>query len=151
MVCFFVKILCIVLTAACLVVFPDSPAEAGNGFSFSWQANPPADKITGYRLYYGARSRYSAGGYEYYIDLTSSQRCPAGGNGFGCEPLPADALSCEDLFRDNPKCTLYTLPGHVYLAMTAYNDWSESTYSHEVTNFPVGVSVLSSVYKLLLD
>ncbi len=139
------------MVAACIAVFSNSSAEAEEGFSFSWQPNPVTDEVVEYRLYYGANSRYSAGGYSYYIDLTHSQRCPAGGNGYGCEPLPADAISCENLFREDPKCTLYTLRGHVYLAMTACNAWSESNYTHEVEFFAPGIMVLPNVYKLLLN
>lgn len=150
MACLFNKIFRLVLITAWLVVSFASPVVAGDGFSFSWQPNPATDEVVGYRLYYGSSSRSVTGGYDYYIELNSGQRCPAGGNGFGCEPLPAGALSCQNLFRDNPTCTVYNLPGHVYLAMTACNAWSESAYTHEVA-FPPRPLVLSQVYKLLLD
>jgi hypothetical protein len=136
------------LVAAFLIV----PARAAAGVSFSWRANPVEDDVVGYRLYYGVRSRSAAGHYDYYIDFTSMERCPAEGGGWGCDPLPASAVSCQDLFREIPKCTVNDLPGRSYLAMTAYNSVSESDYTQEIAYVSPEVRInLQAVYGLLLN
>ena len=138
-----------------LVAFYGSPAQAAKGITFSWVANPVEDEIVGYRLYYGQESRFTGGTYDHYIDFTSSQSCPADTNGYDCEPLASDAVSCEDLFREAPKCTINGLPDGLYFAMTAYNSQAESDYTHELYSNGNSVSpqklvVLQQVYSLLL-
>ena len=125
--------------------------------SFLWQANPPEEEVLGYRLYYGTSSRYVVGGYAQYIDFGSLQRCPADGHGLGCVPLGTDAVTCENLYRDSPKCTVNDLSGHLFFAMTAYNATSEGEYSAEVEYVPPGtispklIMTLHLVYSLLLE
>ena len=140
-----------ILVMAFLVCAGVAPVNAGEGVSFSWRANPVEDEIVGYRLYYGNMSRFVAGNYDFYIDFTTLQRCPASNNGSECEPLPDDAVTCQDLFRDNPHCTVYDLQGSVYLAMTAYNAQTESDYTQELNYISSEVVVgLQAVYGLLL-
>ncbi len=128
------------------------PVRESGAVTFSWRANPVSDDVVGYRLYYGARSRAVAGGYDYYIDFTSWQRCPAEGDGWGCDPLPDNAVACQDLFRDAPKCTVSDLPNRVFLAMTAYNTQVESDYTAELAYVSTQLKVnLQSVYGLLLN
>ena len=129
-----------------------SPAQAVEGITFSWSANPVEDEVVGYRLYYGPESRFSGGHYEYYIDFTYSESCPADTNGYGCEPLAADAVTCEDLFLETPKCTVNGLSGGLYFAMTAYNAQAESDYTNELHTSvsPQKLAVLQQVYSLLL-
>ena len=128
-----------------------SPVQAGEGVSFSWHANPIEDEVIGYRLYYGEESRFAAGNYDYYIDFTSWQRCPAGRGGLGCEPLPGDTVTCQDLFRETPQCTVHDLQGRLYFAMTAYNTQAESDYTQELKFISPDVFVaLQAVYSLLL-
>ena len=147
------------LLAAFFVSAGVSHVQAGEGVSFSWRANPVEDEIVGYRLYYGQESRLAASSYEYYIDFTSWERCPAGQDGFGCEPLPADAVTCQDLFLETPTCTVFDLQDRLYFAMTAYNAIAESDYTQEVSvlidkngnQIPVArLAVLQQVYSLLL-
>ncbi len=128
-----------------------SSVQAGDGVTFSWHANPGEDDILGYRLYYGTESRFTAGGYDYYIDFTSWQRCPANGDGSDCEPLPDNGVSCENLYQDYPTCTVYNLRGHLYFAMTAYSAQEESGYTQELDYIsPEVFAALQAVYKLLL-
>ncbi len=143
------------LLAAFFVSADLSPAQAAEGITFSWRANPVEDEVVGYRLYYGQESRLTGGQYERYIDFTSSESCLADTIGYGCEPLAADAVSCEDLFRETPKCTVNGLPGGLYFAMTAYNAQAESDYTHELQSTsnsvsPQKLAVLQQVYKLIL-
>jgi len=148
------SVACILLVA--FFVSADlSPAQAAEGITFSWRANPVEDGVVGYRLYYGPESRFTGAHYEYYIDFTSSESCPAATNGYGCEPLAADAVSCEDLFRETPKCTVNGLSGGLYFAMTAYNAHAESYYTHELYSNANSVllqklAALQQVYSLLL-
>ena len=147
-------IACFLLIA--FFVFADlTPALAADGITFSWRANPVEDEVVGYRLYYGQESRLTGGQYEHYIDFTSSESCPANTSGYGCEPLTDDAVSCEDLFRETPKCSVNNLPGGLYFAMTAYNAQAESDYTHELQSTsnsvsPQKLAVLQQVYKLIL-
>ena len=144
------SVACILLVA--FFVSADlSPAQAAKGITFSWGANPVEDEIVGYRLYYGPESRFTGAHYKYYIDFTSMESCPADTNGYGCDPLPADAVSCEDLFRETPKCTINGLPGGLYFAMTAYNAQAESDYTRELNSAsPQNFAFLPAVYNLLL-
>ena len=145
------------VSAACLLlvaffVSADvSPVQAGEGITFSWRANPVEDEIVGYRLYYGQESRFATFSYDYYIDFTSWQRCPAGKDGLGCEPLPVDSVTCQDLFQETPRCTVYDLQDRLYFAMTAYNAHAESDYTQEVNSIsPEVLAALQAVYGLLL-
>ena len=138
-----------------LVIFFVSSAQAAEGITFSWGANPVEDEIVGYRLYYGQESRFAGGNYDHYIDFTSSESCPADTNGYGCEPLAADAVSCENLYLETPKCTVNDLPDRLYFAMTAYNAQAESDYTHELRSNgsaipPQKLAALQQVYSLLL-
>lgn len=144
------SIVCFLLVT--LFVFADySPAQAAKGITFSWRANPVEDEVVGYRLYYGSKSRFTSGKYERYIDFTSSKSCPAGTNGYGCEPLTANAVSCNDLFRETPKCTVKVQSGDWYFAMTAYNGHAESNFTHELSTVsPQKYAFLRQVYHLLL-
>ena len=56
-------------------------ASVGANVTFSWQANPPEDYVIGYRLHYGAASRFNSNGtpkasfsYDYYIDFSDLKR-----------------------------------------------------------------------------
>ena len=148
------SVACFLLVA--LFVSADlSPAQAAEGITFSWRANPVEDDVIGYRLYYGPESRLTGGQYERYIDFTYSESCPANTSGYGCEPLADDAVSCEDLIHETPKCTINNLPGGLYFAMTAYNAQAESDYTHELQSAsnsvsPQKLAVLQQVYKLIL-
>jgi hypothetical protein len=126
----------LLVPAAWLLLFCFSPQTAGAGVTFSWQANPSQDEIVGYRLYYGTESRTVVGGYDQYIDFASLQRCPVGGNGLHCTPLRVEAVTCLDLYRDEPKCTVNDLNGHLFFAMTAYNATDESEYTPELEYLP---------------
>lgn len=139
------------LLVALLVSADLSPAQAAKGITFSWLANPVEDEIVGYRLYYGPESRFTAGHYDRYIDFTSLQSCPAGTNGYGCEPLTDNAVSCKDLFRETPKCTVKVGSGDWYFALTAYNAQAESDYTKELSCItPQKHAFLQQVYRLLL-
>ena len=148
--CFCRKIAHVSAAAFLLVAFFISPVQAGDGVTVSWHASPVEDEIVGYRLYYGAESRFTAGGYDYYIDFTSWEYCPANGDGVGCEPLD-DTVSCENLYQDYPTCTVRDLRGHLYLAMTAYSAQEESGYTQELDYIsPEVFAALQAVYQLLL-
>lgn len=143
-----------------------SSVQAGEGVSFSWRANPVEDQIIGYRLYLGQESRYDEENqlkmnfsYDYYVDLTSWEYCPADSDGYGCNPLPDDAVSCVDLFQENPKCTIHDLQDWSYFALTAYNAQEESDYTQELnlqidgngnSLSPGQLATLQVVYSLLL-
>lgn len=138
-----------------LVIIFLSPVQAAKGITFSWSANPVEDEVVGYRLYYGKDSRFTGGNYDRYIDFTSLESCPADTNGYGCEPLAANAVSCEDLFRESPKCTVNGLSGGLYFAMTAYTSQEESDYTNELKSDDNSapsqkVAVLQQIYSLLL-
>jgi len=121
--------------------------------TFTWLASPSQDEIVGYRLYYGKKSRWVAGKYEKYIDFTSMQTCSTAGDGSDCLPLPAGSVSCQDLFRDAPRCTVKHLDNRFYFALTAYNNNYESEYSSEISGYPSSlvkrVLTLQKVYHLL--
>src|SRR6056297_1139570 len=77
---------------------------------FAWQANPPEENVTGYRLYYDSESRFDSNNnlksgfsYNYYIDLSESMRCSYDN---GCENLAQNELSCNGLETSSPRCTL---------------------------------------------
>lgn len=153
LICFFRKFCHASVVCFLLVAFFVSSAQAA--VTFSWRANPVEDEVVGYRLYYGQESRLTGGQYERYIDFTSSESCPADTIGYGCEPLADDAVSCEDLSRETPRCTVNDLPGGLYFAMTAYNAQAESDYTHELQSTsnsvsPQKLAVLQQVYKLIL-
>lgn len=123
-----------------LNVFP-AGALALDKVTFSWQANPPEDYVLGYRLYYGASSRFGADGlpkanfsYDYYIDFFHSERCIADGSGTNCERLDLTDLQCENLYNQVPRCTVFNLPGeNFFFSMTAYNAEMESGYTQELS------------------
>ena len=145
-------------------------AHADDTITFAWRANPDGDEVIGYRLYYGSESRFTYDpverltvssnlktdfSYEYYLDFTSWQRCPADMDGLGCEPLPDDMVTCKNLYQDNPVCTITGLSDQLYFTMTAYNAWTESGYSEEcmgdqLKRAKVAASVLPAIRSLLL-
>jgi len=160
------------ISAACLLmvaffVFAGvSNVQAEGEISFSWSANPVEDQIIGYRLYLGQESRYDAENqlkmnfsYDYYIDFTSWEYCPADGDGYGCAPLPDGAVSCVDLFQENPKCTIQNSQNWSFFTLTAYNSQEESDYTPELnlqndvngnSLSPGQLATLQVVYSLLL-
>jgi len=110
---------------------------------FVWQANPPEENVTGYRLYYGSESRFDANNnpksdfsYDYYIDLSSSIRCNNLSYDNDCEYLAQNEISCNGLETGSPSCTLSYLEGVLHLAMTAYTSSDESSYTHEIRIVP---------------
>jgi len=125
--------------------------------TFVWQASPQQDDIVGYRLYYGSQSRSVIGDYEQFIDFSTLQRCPVQGSDYACQPLTTGDITCENLYRDTPKCTVNDLNDHLFFAMTAYNSTLESEYSDEVEYRPPGwISprvgrTLHLIYSILLD
>jgi hypothetical protein len=135
-------------------------AYAGEPVSFSWRANPPEDNVIGYRLYYGSASRFRPNGipkadfsYDYYIDLSTFERCVPGRTGMGCEMLNSDEIECSNLSGNSPRCTLYNLQSQLYFALTAYNAQAESAYTRELPGvFGAEVlGVLQHIYVLLLE
>lgn len=135
-------------------------AHAADEVTFSWQANPSEDYVLGYRLYYGAESRFNSDGtlkpdfyYDYYLDFTEFVRCPGNSDGTGCDDLSDEDVQCEDLDGDTPSCTIYNLYGRLFFAMTAYNAQAESDYTQELSvllNSPGTLAALQQVYLLLL-
>ncbi len=131
--------LCRVLALASLLLFGClGSALAAGEVTFSWRANPPEDNVIGYRLYYGPQSRFDASGhlrpgfhYDRFIDFTEYERCD-GHDPQLCEQLTAGDVVCQDLWGDNPRCTVSGLTGPLYFAMTAYNAQSESDYTREL-------------------
>ena len=158
----------ICLLCCFLVVGGFSSALAADQVSFSWRANPQADNVVGYRLYYGAGSRFDTGGlvksgftYDYYLDFSDSQRCQLTDSGPVCETYSDNEVYCEGLYGETPKCTLYNLEGTYYFTMTAYNAQAESDYTGELRGYfskissklppsPQTLGVLQQVYTLLL-
>ncbi len=123
-----------------LVLFFFNAGSAGAGVSFTWQANPPEEKVTGYRLYYGAQSRFDTSGklktgfnYDYYLDFAASKRCVPGGTTASCVNLTASDFSCTNLSGNIPQCTVNNLQGRMYFTLTAYNAISQSGYTIELT------------------
>ncbi len=158
----------ICLLCCFLVVGGFSSALAADQVSFSWRANPQTDNVVGYRLYYGADSRFAAAGvlksgfsYTYYLDFTDSQRCRLTDSGPVCETYTDSDVYCEGLYGETPKCTLYDLDGQYYFTMTAYNAQAESDYTGELSGYfskisskpppaPQTLGMLQQVYTLLL-
>ena len=144
-----------------------SIAQAASQVTLSWRANPQSDNVLGYRLYFGATSRLDSSGfqksgflYTYYLDFTDSQRCVVAGAEPVCETY-TDDVSCEGLYGETPRCTLYNIQGWTYFAMTAYNAQAESSYTDELSGYyrssadPLTLSevasVLQPVHSLLLN
>lgn len=139
------------------------PALAVEYATFSWLANPPEDNVIGYRLYYGSESRYnldqtlkSGFSYEYYIDFVESKRCIADGTDADCLELSDGDFQWENLYGDQPLCTIKKLQGLQYFAMTAYNAQAESDFTPELNvRFdgagPREIAVLSAVNTLLRE
>lgn len=148
---------CFLVTSLFLLSGGLTTALAANKVTFSWRASPPEEKILGYRLYYGARSRFDHAHlprpgfrYDWFIDFTKSQRCE-GANPQHCTPLSPGEVVCENLKGDSPRCTLSGVTGPLFFAMTAYNAKSESGYSREhcLQRNPVA-QALQKAYSLLL-
>jgi hypothetical protein len=139
---------------ACIVFMCVGPVEANvppGEVTFSWQANPPEDNVIGYRLYYGAYSRFNPNGsvksnfsYRYYIDFADQVRCDAYSDGISCKLLTTEELQCENLYGEVPKCSVPDLHGHLYFALTAYNAQSESSFTPEL-NLTVNAEGLAAV------
>ena len=115
-------------------------ASIGGTVTFSWQANPSEDYVIGYRLYYGADSRFNSNGtlktsfsYDYYIDFSDFMRCDASSNGTSCEMLRPEELQCENLYESVPQCTISNLYGYLYFTLTAYNAQAESSFTPELS------------------
>ncbi|GAB4337849.1 MAG: hypothetical protein Kow0089_09350 [Desulfobulbaceae bacterium] len=135
-------------------------ANTGGKVTFTWKANPPRDRVVGYRLYYGGTSRYKSRGgagknfrYDYYIDFAKRKRCVPGVKGGACRTLKPDELRCKGLKSEYPTCTISNLHGHLFFALTAYNTRSESGYTPELgmTVNPEGLAaVQTTVQELLL-
>ncbi len=113
-------------------------ASSSSKVTFKWKANPPQEFVAGYRLYYGTQSRLKSNGapknnfsYTYCIDFTEQVRCQ-GPDFTSCKQLSAAELQCENLFSENPKCTVANLNGELYFAMTAYTNSAESSYTYEL-------------------
>lgn len=119
-----------------LVVLNAGLAEAKllKDVAFKWRANPPGDHVIGYRLYYGGTSRFKSNGkYDYYIDFATQKRCVVTNTGTtSCKFLSSNELKCNNLYGNNPKCTVSNLHGHLYFALTAYNAQVESGYTREL-------------------
>jgi len=121
------------------------PAEAyvGGRISFQWQANPAAENVTSYRLYYGSQSRFDSRGnlksnfaYDHYIDLSESVLCNNLSYNNDCEYLPRNEFYCEGLNSGTPQCTLSNLQGTLHLALTALSPSEESNYTREIRIAP---------------
>ncbi len=132
----------ICLLCCFLVLSGFSSALAADQVAFSWRANPQADNVLGYRLYYGAGSRFNAAGalksdfsYDYYLDFTDAQRCRLTDSGPVCETYSDSEVYCEGLYGETPKCSLYNLEGTYYFTMTAYNAQAESDYTSELKGY----------------
>ncbi len=128
----FIFIVCIsaVFVEACL----------GGVVTFAWQANPVEDDVVGYRLYYGADSRFNSDGtlktsfsYDYYIDFAERRRCDASSGGTSCVLLSSEELQCENLYYSVPQCTVSNLYGQLYFSLTAYNAQEESNFTRELS------------------
>ncbi len=133
------SVLCWFLVVSLLLLTgPATSALAAGELAVSWRANPPEDNVLGYRLYYGATSRFDSTGhlkpgfqYDRFIDFTESERCE-GSNPQSCEALTAEDVVCENLWGDTPRCSISGLVGPLYLTMTAYNAQEESAYTREL-------------------
>ena len=131
-------------------------AWAGQDVTFSWRANPVEDGVIGYRLYMGEVSRSTGTSYPYYVDFGSWELCFLQNGDSVCDPLPDYAVSCQDLDREIPTCTLHDIEGDLYYAMTAYSSTAESDFTQELfvpagkTPTPGQLAVLQQVYSLLL-
>ena len=161
---FFTGLLCCVVIGGGF-----SSANAADQVTISWRANPQNDNVLGYRIYFGAESRFDGSGlvkagfsYTYYLDLSESKLCLQTESGPVCEPFTEDDVDCTGLFSETPRCTLYNLDeGRTYFAMTAYSAQAESDYTHELTGFYRStvtqpsfiqeVALLQQVYTILLD
>jgi len=137
-------------------------APSPSKITFKWKANPPQEFVAGYRLYYGSQSRLESNGmpksnfsYTYCIDFTEQVRCQ-GPDFTSCENLSAAELQCENLFSENPQCTVSNLSGELYFAMTAYTNSAESSYTYELKSTfaglpnPANHSALTAIRMLLL-
>ena len=134
-------------------------ASVASSVTFSWQANPPEDYVIGYRLYYGANSRFDSSGklksnfsYDYYIDFSDLKRRYAGDNFTSCEMLKPEELQCENLYESVPRCNVTNLNGNLNFSLTAYNAQAESSYTPELnlTVNPEGLAAVQAVIKTLL-
>ena len=139
-------------------------ASVAEKVTFSWQANPPEDYVIGYRLYYGADSRFNSNGtlktsfsYDYYIDFSDLTRCDASSNGASCEMLRPEELHCENLYESVPTCTISDLYGQLFFSLTAYNAQAESSFTSELSLMvtpgnvnPEGVANVQQIILMLL-
>ncbi len=112
--------------------------NASDSACFSWKQNPASEEILGYRIYYGNQSRFNSDNslknnfsYTQFIDLTENVRCH-GPDYSICEQIDSNLLECEDLFSDDPRCTLYNLSGKLYFTITAYSNDAEGAFTYEI-------------------
>ena len=153
----------VLISLACCVAVGGgfSTARAAEQITFSWNPNPQSDNVLGYRLYVGQSSRFDDDGlvkpapsYQYYIDFSSSQRCLSTDSGPVCETYTDDEVTCEGIYGEEPRCTLYKLRGRNYVAMTAYNAQQESDFTDELNVesvvSPQDLVLLQVIYSLLL-
>lgn len=122
--------------------------------TFYWTANPVDEYVFGYRLYYGAESRYDWGeegislksdfSYDFFVDPFFGKQCPAGTVDYSdCVDLDPDAMSCIPSPRDwlgsqgEIQCTMNgDLPNQVYYSsIRAYNiNGEEGDFSQELSH-----------------
>ncbi len=130
------------IAVACLLVtsiFMATPIMAASSVTFSWLANPSDENVLGYHLYYCTQSRFNEDSstkqdfaYSRLIDLNNGILC-LGPQYSECQNLDSSQLECENLYGENPKCTLSGLDGTLHFAMTAYSSSAESGYTAELT------------------
>ncbi len=139
-------------------VIPTS-ASTGGSATFLWRQNPASENVTGYRLYYGANSRFDSRGrlktnfsYDYYIDFADLTRCDADNDAMPCERLTAEDLQCTNLYQNTPKCKILNLDGCLYFTLTAYNSLDESNFTSELRKdmSAAPLQALSAISILLL-
>jgi len=150
---FFFSLLFVVLNVGSVA------AGVPGSMTFSWQANPDNENVIGYRLYYGAYSRFYANGvpkqnfsYDHYIDFTDQLRCNPWDLADSCELLTLEELQCINLYGQVPKCTVSKLHGDLFFALTAYNAQAESDYTPElkVRVNPAGLAAAQQALNALL-
>lgn len=128
-----------IVIAVLLVTFFAATTQAAEPLTFSWLANPADDYIVGYKLYYGSDSRYDANGqliadfvYDGYYDFGTMERCTIEGDQVFCRYFDQEDADCQDLFGEQPTCTITQQSDQEYFTLTAYNSESESDYTVEL-------------------
>ena len=133
-----------------------SSASASNTIPFAWTPNPPSENVTGYRLYYGTKSRFDIGGneklnfaYDHYIDFGTSMHC-SGLNYDNCTILSSADFNCNYDSGPIATCTITDPGGINYYSLKAYNDYEFSGFSAELSHPDYNPSSLQSMFQLLL-